>query len=38
MAFSPDAEYPLVNAEKNIFQARYAKKYSSGITLKAAPS
>lgn len=35
MAFSPDAEYPLVNAEKNIFQARYAKKYSSGITLKA---
>ena len=35
MAFSPDAEYPLVNAEKNIFQARYAKTYSSAITLKA---
>ena len=35
MSFSPDAEYPLVNAEKNIFHTRYAKKYPSHITLKA---
>lgn len=35
MAFSPDAEYPLVIAEKNIFHARYVKEYGSRITLKA---
>ena len=29
MAFSPNAAYPLVNAEKNIFQARYARRPSS---------
>jgi succinyl-diaminopimelate desuccinylase len=23
LAFSPDARYPLVNSEKNIFHARY---------------
>ena len=34
-SFSPDAEYPLVNAEKNIFHARYSKKYPSCIKMNA---
>lgn len=35
MAFSPDAEYPLVNSEKAMFHANYKKEYASSITLHA---
>ncbi len=34
-SFSPDAEYPLVNSEKNSYQAEYACAYPSGITMTA---
>lgn len=34
-SFSPDAEYPLVNSEKNSFNAEYACAYSSSITMNA---
>lgn len=35
LAFSPDAEYPVVNSEKMIFHAEYRKKYASKLTIKA---
>jgi len=35
MAFSPDAEYPVVNSEKLIFHGDYKKEYPSAIRLKA---
>ncbi|NCB31377.1 MAG: M20 family peptidase, partial [Clostridia bacterium] len=35
LAFSPDASYPLVNSEKNIFHARYTVAFPSKITLRA---
>lgn len=35
VSFAPDAEYPLVNAEKNIFHAQYGKKYRSNVKLTA---
>ena len=31
LAFSPDAEYPLINSEKMIYSALYQKKYASNI-------
>lgn len=33
MAFSPDAKYPLVNSEKNIFHARYTAAFPSALHL-----
>ena len=33
LAFSPDAEYPLINSEKMIYNAKYAKNYPSEIKL-----
>ena len=35
IAFSPDAEYPLVNSEKNIYHAKFTYEYPSAITFKA---
>ena len=35
MSFSPDAEYPLVNSEKNLFSASYRLPYASSITIQA---
>ena len=35
MAFSPDAMYPLVNSEKNIFHACYKAKFSSALRFTA---
>ncbi|MBQ6703857.1 MAG: Sapep family Mn(2+)-dependent dipeptidase [Clostridia bacterium] len=35
MAFSPDAEYPLVNSEKNIYHGTFAYAYPSVISIKA---
>ncbi len=35
MSFSPDAEYPLVNSEKNSFVAEYACAYASSVTMTA---
>ncbi len=35
LAFSPDAMYPLVNSEKNIFQARYTAAFPSKLHLNA---
>ncbi len=35
MAFSPDAKYPLVNSEKNIFHAQYTAVFSSALRLQA---
>lgn len=35
MAFSPDAEYPVVNSEKMIFHGEYKKEYASTVVLKA---
>ncbi len=35
LAFSPDAEYPLVNSEKGIFHCAYTKKFPSKIRLNA---
>lgn len=34
MSFSPDADYPLVNSEKNIFHAFYECDFSSTITIQ----
>lgn len=34
MAFSPDSMYPLVNSEKNIFQADYRLSYASKVRAK----
>ncbi len=34
LAFSPDAEYPLINSEKMIYGAKYEKKYPSCIRVK----
>ncbi len=34
LAFSPDADYPLVNSEKGIAHATYACEYPSSISLK----
>ena len=34
LAFSPDAEYPLVYSEKAIFHGTYVKPYASNIILK----
>lgn len=35
LAFSPDAMYPLVNSEKNIFHARYTAAFPSALRLSA---
>jgi succinyl-diaminopimelate desuccinylase len=35
LAFSPDAMYPLVNSEKNIFHARYTAAFPSALRLQA---
>lgn len=35
MSFSPDAEYPLVNSEKNSFGAEYGRVYASALTVTA---
>jgi succinyl-diaminopimelate desuccinylase len=35
LAFSPDARYPLVNSEKNIFHARYTAAFPSALRLQA---
>lgn len=35
MAFSPDAEYPLVNSEKNIYHGSFRYEYPSSISIKA---
>lgn len=35
LAFSPDAEYPLVNSEKNIYHGTLRYEYPSSVTLKA---
>ncbi len=35
IAFSPDADYPLVNSEKGIFHCCYTKSFPSRITLNA---
>ena len=35
LAFSPDAEYPVVNSEKMIFRAEYKKEYASSLKIKA---
>ncbi len=35
MAFSPDAEYPVVNSEKMIYRGEFIKEYASGIRLRA---
>ncbi len=35
MAFSPDADYPVVNSEKGILHASFNKKFSSNIEIKA---
>lgn len=35
LAFSPDAEYPLVNSEKNIYHCTLRRDYPSAISLKA---
>ncbi len=35
LAFSPDAMYPLVNSEKNIFHARYMAEFPSILRLSA---
>ncbi len=34
MAFSPDAEYPVVNSEKLIFHGDYKKEYPSALGIK----
>lgn len=34
MSFSPDADYPLVNSEKNIYHAYYECKLDSDITIQ----
>ncbi len=34
MSFSPDADYPLVNSEKNIYHAFYECAFSSDITIQ----
>ena len=34
MSFSPDADYPLVNSEKNIYHAYYECRLSSAITIQ----
>jgi succinyl-diaminopimelate desuccinylase len=34
IAFSPDAEYPVVNSEKTIIHASFTREYASGITLE----
>ncbi|HPK16161.1 MAG: Beta-Ala-Xaa dipeptidase [Firmicutes bacterium ADurb.Bin248] len=34
MAFSPDAEYPVVNSEKMIFRSEYKKEYPSAIRIR----
>jgi len=33
LAFSPDAEYPVVNCERGILQVRYEKNYRSGLRI-----
>lgn len=33
MSFSPDAEYPVVNSEKNIYQCEFSSAFKSGVTL-----
>lgn len=33
LAFSPDADYPVVNAERGILQVRYEKKYPSALRI-----
>lgn len=35
LAFSPDAEYPLVNSEKTILQAEFSKAFKSNIRINA---
>lgn len=35
LAFSPDAEYPLVNSEKMIYGSGFEKKYASTVRVKA---
>ncbi len=35
LAFSPDAEYPLVNSEKGIFHCAYTKKFPSALRFHA---
>lgn len=35
IAFSPDAEYPLVSSEKGIYHLRFASKFPSELRLKA---
>ncbi|MEN6471378.1 MAG: Sapep family Mn(2+)-dependent dipeptidase [Clostridiaceae bacterium] len=35
LAFSPDAEYPLVNSEKGIFRGSYKKEFTSGLKVDA---
>lgn len=35
MAFSPDADYPVVNSEKMIFRSEYKKDYPSKLKIKA---
>lgn len=35
MAFSPDADYPVVNSEKGILHASFKKEFSSSIEIKA---
>ncbi len=35
IAFSPDADYPLVNSEKGIFHCCYSKEFPSTITINA---
>jgi succinyl-diaminopimelate desuccinylase len=35
LAFSPDAEYPLVNSEKAIFQGSYKKEFASKLKIQA---
>lgn len=34
MSFSPDADYPLVNSEKNIYHAFYECSFSSDLTIQ----
>ena len=33
LAFSPDAEYPLINSEKMIYNAKYQKKFASTVKM-----
>lgn len=35
LAFSPDADYPVVNSEKGIFHGHYKKAFKSSIRIKA---